>query len=164
MVGPIVVKVGGSLFDHPALGPGLRRWIDDQAAGRALCVPGGGPAADVVRQYHRVHRPPEEYSHWLAIRMMDVNGELLRHLLAGDAEVMDCSEFCRMDEGRPLALPHNWRVTSDAIAARAAEKMDALFGEIVARAGLQVRWINFRRWLDDLGTIHQVEPKRAVPL
>jgi 5-(aminomethyl)-3-furanmethanol phosphate kinase len=174
-----IIKVGGSLFDHPALGPELSRFVAQQT-GRTLIVPGGGRAADVVRQYHHVHHPPEEFSHWLAIRMMDANGELLRHFLNGAAEVVNCLNFCQADEGGPLALSHDWRVTSDAIAARVAEQtqanelvmlksialpegidwrqaaerglVDVMFGEIVERARLRVTWLNFRNQLDALGS------------
>lgn len=169
----IVVKVGGSLFDHPALGPGLRRWLGEQAD-RCLLVPGGGPAADVIRQFHRTHQPPEEFSHWQAIRVMDINGHLLRHLVGGSADVADVYSSCETDE----ALEHSWRVTSDAIAARIAEErgirelvmlksvdlpdgidwqesaqrglVDHAFGEIIERGGLSTRWINFRKLLDGI--------------
>ncbi len=172
----VVVKVGGSLFDHPRLGPGLTQWAGKHASSRLLFVPGGGPAANVVRQYHRTHQPPEEFSHWLAIRMMDANGQLLQQLLNHSAEVPSVNDFCRKDEGISLSLPHNWKVTSDAIAARIAEAfkarilvmlksidlpdgiswpeaakrgfVDWTFGDVVERAGLAVRWVNFRKLLD----------------
>jgi 5-(aminomethyl)-3-furanmethanol phosphate kinase len=171
----VVVKVGGSLFDHPGLGPGLRRWAG-LASCRLLFIPGGGPAANVVRQYHHTHQPPEAFSHWLAIRMMDANGQLLRQLLTNSAEVPSVTDFCRQDEGNLLSLPHNWKTTSDAIAARVAELFDArelvmlksidlpngiswteaakrglvdwTFGDVVERSGLAVRWVNFRELLD----------------
>ena len=167
----IVVKVGGSLFDHSALGPGLRRWTREIADDRVLLVPGGGLAAEVVRQLHRVHQPPEEFSHWLAIRMIDANGELLKHLLSNSAQVIGVHEFCQKDESQRLALPHTWRVTSDAIAARIAEHfqaselvmlksidlpndadwrqatemglVDQMFGEVVERAQLNVQMDQF---------------------
>ena len=46
----IVVKVGGSLFDHPRLGPGLRAYLDSLAPADVLLVPGGGPVAGAVRE------------------------------------------------------------------------------------------------------------------
>jgi len=171
----VVVKVGGSLFDHPGLGRGLRKWAG-LASGRLLFVPGGGPAADVVRQYHHTHQPPEEFSHWLAIGMMDANGQLLQQLLTNSGEVPSITELCRQDEGNSLSLPHIWKTTSDAIAARIAEVfkarelvmlksidlptgigwmeaaqrglVDWTFGDVVKRSGLAVRWVNFRKLLD----------------
>ena len=37
----IVVKVGGSLFDWPELGPRLGRWLKTLPSNRVLLVPGG---------------------------------------------------------------------------------------------------------------------------
>jgi aspartokinase-like uncharacterized kinase len=119
----IVVKVGGSLFDHPHLGPGLRQWLAGLDAGRVLLVPGGGPVADVVRQLDAVHRFGEEAAHWLALRSLDVAAELLRHFALPSGSrlsVLDCHAFAAEDESRPGALPHTWDVTTDSIAARAA--------------------------------------------
>jgi len=74
----IVVKVGGSLFDHPRLGPGLRAYLDSLAPSEVLLVPGGGRMADAVRELDRIHGLGEELSHWVAVRAMDVMGEVLR--------------------------------------------------------------------------------------
>ncbi|MBN9120193.1 MAG: hypothetical protein J0I06_13690, partial [Planctomycetes bacterium] len=76
----IVVKVGGSLFDHPKLGPGLRRYVESFAPAEVLLVAGGGPAADAVREWDRVHELGEEASHWLALQALDVTRALLESL------------------------------------------------------------------------------------
>ena len=55
----IVVKVGGSLFDHPQLGPGLRAYLDSLTPARVLLVPGGGDFADSVRKLDR------QVWHWM---------------------------------------------------------------------------------------------------
>ncbi len=39
--------------------------------------------------------------------------------------VLDCLAFARADESRPGALPHEWRVTTDSIAARVAAVVGA---------------------------------------
>ena len=120
----IVVKVGGSLYDHPRLGPGLRAYLDALAA-PVLLVPGGGPLADAVRQLDRVHALGEERSHWLALRALAVAAEFIRGALrsadsASRLSVLDCYQFAVEDETRPDHLPHSWDVTTDSIAARAA--------------------------------------------
>jgi aspartokinase-like uncharacterized kinase len=174
----IVVKVGGSLFDHPRLGPGLRAYLDTLAA-PVLLVPGGGPVADAVRQLDAVHRLGEEAAHWLALRSLDVAAELLRHLalpFGSRLTVLDCHAFATEDESRPGALPHSWAVTTDSIAARAAVVfgasrlillksidippgtpwdevaargwVDPHFPKVVAAHDLRVEAVNFRRWLD----------------
>lgn len=80
--------------------------------------------------------------------------------------------FAVADEGRPGCLPHTWDATSDAVAARVAEvagarlvvlksvavaggswdearragHVDAVFPQVVRRAGLNVAVVNLREW------------------
>jgi aspartokinase-like uncharacterized kinase len=143
----VVVKVGGSLFDLPDLGPRLRHWLDGLGAARVVLVPGGGAAADVVRDLDRRHGLGEKKAHWLALRAMTLNAWFLcdllmgedvqehaaqasapaRHLLALRAPnakqavtLLDAEAFARSDDGRPGCLPHTWAATSDSVAARFA--------------------------------------------
>ena len=170
----IVVKVGGSLFDHPGLGPGLRAFVAELAP-PVLLVAGGGDFADAVRTLDRVHALGEERAHRLALRSLAVTGALLEALAlrcASRPHVLDCHQFARDDD----ALPHTWAVTTDSIAARAAVVygaarlillksidipsgmswdaaaasgwVDAHFPNVVAGAAFAVEAVNFRRWLD----------------
>jgi aspartokinase-like uncharacterized kinase len=128
-----VVKVGGSLYDLPDLGDRLRRWLPTLEASRVLLVPGGGAAVDVVREFTRLHRIGEEDAHWLALRAVAMNAHFLASLLpgtplvqhpAGFADgwaILDPFAFARADESSANPLPHTWAVTSDAVAARAAQ-------------------------------------------
>lgn len=174
----IVVKVGGSLFDHPRLGPGLRAYLDSLAPTPVLLVAGGGRVADAVRQLDRVHGLGEEAAHWLALRSLAVTGELVRSLTRGlRLTLLDCFAFAVEDESRPGTLPHSWAVTTDSIAARAAvvfraERLvllksvdvpvgtawevaadrgwvDRHFPQVVAGALFPVEVVNFRRLLDE---------------
>ena len=53
----IVVKVGGSLFDHPRLGPGLRAYLDSLASVAdyrptlLLCASGYGRRGFAIRTF-----------------------------------------------------------------------------------------------------------------
>jgi aspartokinase-like uncharacterized kinase len=129
-----IVKVGGSLFDLPGLGPRLGRWLAGLAPADALLVPGGGAAAHVVRDLDRRHGLGEEKSHWLALRALALNARFLADLLPGvrvvdspadhrgGLAVLDPLAFCLADKrDNPAdALPHCWAVTSDSVAARVA--------------------------------------------
>lgn len=174
----IVVKVGGSLFDHPGLGPGLRAFVET-LDGPVLLVPGGGDLADAVRTLDRVHGLGEEQAHWLALLSLAVTGQLLRSLTLGfipRVKVLDCFQFARDDEPHPGVLPHTWAVTTDSIAARVAVVyrasrlillksidipdgapwpvaaangwVDAHFPSVVADAPFPIQAVNFRRMLD----------------
>jgi aspartokinase-like uncharacterized kinase len=133
-----VVKVGGSLYDWPDLGERLRAWLAQLDAERVLIVPGGGAAADTIRALDRVHQLGEETSHWLAIETLSLNARFLRNLLPNCDLVADPSDLQRQrlnlldafpffdtDEKRTDHLPHQWRVTSDSLAVRAAVTLQA---------------------------------------
>jgi aspartokinase-like uncharacterized kinase len=182
---PVVVKVGGSLYDLPDLGNRLGRWLEGLGRCRVVLVPGGGPTADVIRTLDGCHGLGEERAHWLALRALTLNAWFLATLLPhgvvtddptagppGSLAILDAHAFAQADEGRPGALPHNWAVTSDALAARVAvvagarrlillksvtvadgldwrgaERLgivDAAFADIVGRHALEVRAVNLR--------------------
>lgn len=135
-----VVKVGGSLYDLPDLGPRLQRWLEQAPRVDLLFVPGGGSTADVVRELDRIHQLREEKAHWLALAALRLNADFLCQLLPsadvvphrdrievarGEGArvfVLDARAFAAWDQhANPhAALPHLWSVTSDSVAARVA--------------------------------------------
>lgn len=134
---PIIVKVGGSLYDLPDLGNKLRGWLDRQGTSNIVLVPGGGASADVIRDLDRIHSLGEEKAHWLALRSLTLNAYFLADIVpgsrvvetlsesiaaneAGFVAIVDAHRFAIEDEARPGHLPHKWAVTSDSIAARIA--------------------------------------------
>jgi aspartokinase-like uncharacterized kinase len=161
---PIVVKVGGSLYDLPDLGLRLRRWLDELATRAILLVPGGGALADVVRALDRVHGLGEESAHWLALQALSLNARFLANLLGFEVVgwfdtsrieeplILDCHAFAVADEGEPGGLPHWWGVTSDSIAARVARLLNArrlvLLKSITIPEGTNWREAARRGWVD----------------
>jgi aspartokinase-like uncharacterized kinase len=139
---PVVVKVGGSLFDLPGLASRLAALLRVLERREIVLVAGGGFAAQFVRILDRDHRLGEETSHWLALRSLSLTAHALAAILprsavvgrvsecprvwqAGGLPVLDPFTFAKDDEGRPGALPHRWDVTSDSLAARVAGVMGA---------------------------------------
>jgi aspartokinase-like uncharacterized kinase len=143
----VVVKIGGSLLDLPDLGARLRTLLDTLPAETVL-VPGGGPAADLVRDWDRRHEIGEEAAHWLALRACSLNAWLLAELLRpchtlvtgrisrlralwreGALPVLDPYRFALGDERQPGRLPQCWEATGDSLAARLAVRIRA--GEVL---------------------------------
>jgi 5-(aminomethyl)-3-furanmethanol phosphate kinase len=130
-----IIKIGGSLFDWPDLGPRLRDWLDANAPPESILVPGGGRFADIVRDFDLDHGLGDEAVHRLALQAMTINAQLLAALIPGSCvidgpdlaellweqkrrPILDALAFCESDDAD--ALPHTWAVTSDSIAARLA--------------------------------------------
>ena len=121
MDAPLVIKIGGSLFESiPRL---IREFMN--AGRRILIVPGGGFFADTVRDLGL----DEESSHWMAISAMEQVGWYIASqgvLPVDEPAEPDGVEvllpYMMMRKQDPL--PHSWNVTSDSIAAWVADLMD----------------------------------------
>ena len=121
----MVVKVGGSLFDHPELASTLAGWLKIQAETKILLVAGGGRFADAVREMDRIHKLGEDAAHWAALASLAAPAAVLKAMLVPynlpkQVEFIDCLAFARSDDDNSLSLPHTWRVTTDSLAARIA--------------------------------------------
>jgi 5-(aminomethyl)-3-furanmethanol phosphate kinase len=132
-----VVKIGGSLLGSPE----LERWLEifvKFSDGKIIIVPGGGVFADAVREAQKLSKVSDEAAHKLAVLAMDQFGHLLHSL---NPSLATASTECEIDERmwqhRAIiwlpshmvlsdeAIPKNWDVTSDSIAAWLAEKLEA---------------------------------------
>lgn len=132
----VVMKLGGSLLSSPDLASRVRHLLSLVDGSRVLIVVGGGPAADVVRDWSQIYSLSEEASHWLALRSLSTTRALVLQLLPECLEIrtrdeaqqhwerglipllLDVESYLRQVEspGRPV-LPHRWDVTSDSISA-----------------------------------------------
>jgi aspartokinase-like uncharacterized kinase len=138
---PVVVKVGGSLFDLPELGERLTTWLGTLRR-EVILIAGGGAAAEMIRTLDHIHHLGEETCHWLALQSLRLTARLLCQMLPGSAVVnslsrcrpawqtgkvpiLDLFAFATDDEGRPGTLPHCWDVSSDSLAARVAQVVAA---------------------------------------
>jgi 5-(aminomethyl)-3-furanmethanol phosphate kinase len=140
-----VVKVSGSLFAWTELQSQLKAWLRQLGADRVLLVPGGGQTAEAIRDLDRLHHLGADAAHWLAIQAMSLNAVFLKALLPeadfasepadhrtdgiADASgwcVLNALPFFRADESNADHLPHDWQVTSDSLAVRAAVCVNAL--------------------------------------
>jgi aspartokinase-like uncharacterized kinase len=125
-----VLKIGGSLLAFPEQFRATIAAIDLVARSRlVLVVPGGGPFADVVREFGRRLQLPDDTTHWMAVLAMDQYAHLLASQFDRGVVVRDCHQIAGagnsivpvlapsfwLRERDPL--PHSWNVTGDSIAA-----------------------------------------------
>jgi aspartokinase-like uncharacterized kinase len=134
-----VVKVGGGLLAEAGLLARVGKALAALAAHRPIVIiPGGGPFADLVRQFDRERGLSATAAHWMAILAMDqyawvVAGEIpgsrlvedrpgvLEAHRAGAVPVLAPSRWLRAAD----ELPHRWEVTSDSLAAYLAMLLGA---------------------------------------
>ncbi|HEY2841207.1 MAG TPA: hypothetical protein VGJ26_18770 [Pirellulales bacterium] len=135
-----VVKLGGSVLTLPDVVERFRAWLEAQSAAETLLIVGGGELADAVRKTHRFQPLSDSAAHWLCVRAMQLQAELIAGSLP-EAEfatsvealrdspriarlaVVDPWRFVHDEEPRLSSspLPESWDVTSDSIAARLAQ-------------------------------------------
>jgi 5-(aminomethyl)-3-furanmethanol phosphate kinase len=138
-----VVKLGGSLGSSPV----LQCWLDILAhhgGGKVVIVPGGGRFADQVRAAQRNWRFCDAVAHRMALLAMHQYGLMLTGL-RGDLETISDPEEAKavLRSGKVAvwlpaiaglghdAIPASWDVTSDALAAWLAQKLNARYLALV---------------------------------
>jgi aspartokinase-like uncharacterized kinase len=138
--GPLaVVKIGGGLTATPGLLPRVGEAIAQAAVRHTLVVlPGGGPFADQVRAFDRLHRLSADAAHWMAILGMDQYAVALSDVIPR-ARLVEEPAGVRLAHGEGMVpvlaparwlraadeLPHSWDVTSDSLAAYLATLLGA---------------------------------------
>ena len=164
-----VIKLGGSLLSLPDLVPRLSDVLRQLSERRCLVICGGGPTADLVRDWSGQFSLSDEAAHWLAISSMDLNRQMLQHLFewksAADRSsaeqfwseearpvLLNATDFLRGEQADGRALPQNWNVTSDSIAYWTATQWPAteliLLKSIPAPQGLSLQEASDREYVD----------------
>lgn len=143
-----VVKVGGSLLRWQPFPNWMRRWLSRRGSVSHLLVVGGGELVDPLRCWDQRFGMPTSLAHELAVDSLSITARCAAHWLqlptpcsdwrrlrcqwgqrspdaAPDNRILDPAPFVREQVVEPgVALPVGWHVTTDSIAARAAECFD----------------------------------------
>lgn len=136
-----VIKLGGSLLDMHNWPDRFDTWYATLPPACSMVVVGGGKRVDEIRTGQGSARLDDEPAHWQSIEIMSRNAAMVAETLSDatwhdDLElfrddvqtprlaVFDPINFLRADIG-PDALPANWDVSSDSIAARVAASCGA---------------------------------------
>jgi aspartokinase-like uncharacterized kinase len=126
----VVVKVGGGLTAFPGALDRVCRALSGLAGDyRVLVLPGGGPFADVVREFQRQETVSADAAHWMALLAMDQYAHALAERIAGAVLADEPGTVPgALDRGAVVlapyrwmraadVLPHSWNATSDSVAA-----------------------------------------------
>jgi 5-(aminomethyl)-3-furanmethanol phosphate kinase len=139
-----VIKLGGSLLDWPEWVGQFRRWLALQPPAAGVIITGGGAIVERIRALDGARSMSSETAHWLAVRAMCLTAAsaaerlseatLIRSIgqldrSAEALQILDVEQLLRDEQGTAGAMPCNWSVTSDSIAARVASRVKA--GELV---------------------------------
>lgn len=129
-----IIKLGGSLLKLADLPERLEQLIQSQPQYDHAIVVGGGGAANVVREWDRVHQLRRRASHDLAVHSLQLTARFLTELIPasglanrrdavrimiahGRLPVIDMVEFLdRYEAEMQISLPHDWSLTSDSLA------------------------------------------------
>ncbi len=139
----VVVKIGGSLLLWQDLPKRLQAYLDGLGKAAPVLVVGGGRAADFIRTLDSVHQIGESRSHDLALHALDFTAHVVTSLVDGLVVVTKVDDIQNVwarglipvfaprkfldneDSNAPRTLKKSWDVTTDSIAARLAEHLDA---------------------------------------
>ncbi|KON30136.1 hypothetical protein AC477_05205, partial [miscellaneous Crenarchaeota group-1 archaeon SG8-32-1] len=133
-----VLKIGGSLAEHPAI---LRQLCQEFSAlakeYRILIIPGGGEFADIARKLYKNYGFSNIVAHKMGILSMDQFGLFLSDIVVNSFVTYSLEEIRKSAKGKvPIFLPStsmfredplekSWDVTSDSIAAYIANLLQA---------------------------------------
>jgi len=133
-----VLKIGGSLAENPDRLIRLCKELSGLAkVHKIVVVPGGGEFADKVRELDKRIGLSNRTAHQMAVRAMDQYGLLLSDITPNSYSVSEIEKLNKSIEGKlQVFLPsqyifcedpleNSWDVTSDAIAAHIAGRINA---------------------------------------
>lgn len=166
-VTPLVIKIGGSLAETGRLASVLA--MIGGARIPVVIVPGGGPFADAVRDLQSKMKFEDSVAHRLAMLAMEQMAECIVSRQPGMtvARSLDDISEAVMDGQIPVwaplqmigndkTIPESWDATSDALAARLAELLDA---RLVLLKSVSARDISSAKDLVREGIVDPVFPE-----
>ena len=132
-----IVKIGGSLtYDAKPLLKALKSYAKENNK-KIIIIPGGGEFADVVRKIDKALNISNSLSHKLAIKCMDLIGEIYAEI--GDINAYDTLfDLKKAIEKEKIAIllpskillstdvaEHSWDITSDSLSLYIGKLLDA---------------------------------------
>ena len=130
---PIVVKLGGSLYDSPELTTWLTKLAEYAQKQAVIIVPGGGPFADGIRAAQALHGFSDKIAHHMALLAMKQFGLLLIGL-ASNCQAFTISPPTQAalsvwlpDDSLLLdsSIEQSWDISSDSLALWLTQRISA---------------------------------------
>ena len=162
-----VIKIGGSLASASVL-KGWLRSVTNLAQIKAVIVPGGGPFADQVRHSQAHWKFDDATAHRMALLAMEQYGLMMSGLCSEIKTARNLSEIESLLQSDhsciwlpyemtydDKAIPENWEMTSDSLAAWLAnllnpEKLILIKSVKCKEQNLNVLTAVERKWIDPL--------------
>jgi len=171
-----LVKLGGSLLHWPGLVSAWKSWRSSMNPKEDIWVlPGGGRAADCVRELQALHNLDDALCHFMALDAMKMNEKLVTHLIQMEPRrgktrtfLYSVNEAIAALDSQAPGLPQDWSATSDAIALGAGgigfQKV-ILLKSVGPRAGGSLEEAIGRGWVDEWSQRHGMEwlKRNAMP-
>jgi aspartokinase-like uncharacterized kinase len=147
-----IIKIGGSMLLRSNLATAVNHWLDAHPADQTMIIIGGGKLIDAVRELDQQHAMDPQQTHWMCVDLLtatasfaaDVLGcplikteqawkEMLHlgkmlpssQMLSLPTVITPAVFYNKSTNVPDTRIPHDWRTTTDSIAALLAHQVDA---------------------------------------
>jgi aspartokinase-like uncharacterized kinase len=147
-----IIKIGGSMLLRDNLATAVNQWLDTHPSDQTMIIIGGGKLIDAVRELDQRHKMPPQQMHWMCVDLLAATASFAADffgwpLIKTKQEWKDTVQpgtgfpnsqvsalptvvtpavfYNRNTSVRGTRSPHDWRTTTDSIAAFLAHQVDA---------------------------------------
>lgn len=185
-----IIKIGGSMLLRDNLAAAVNHWLNAHPADQTMIIIGGGKLIDAVRELDQNHKMASEQTHWMCVDLLTATacfaadlfgwplitteqqwkelvqrGKKSPNLQSHERQptVITPTVFYNRSTNVPnTQVPHDWRTTTDSIAALLAHKIDA--DELVLLKSCPIAKHMSLSQLADSGIVDEAFPGVAADL
>ena len=144
-----IIKIGGSMLLRDNLASAVNQWLTAHPADQTMIIVGGGKLIDAVRELDQQHTMPPQQTHWICVDLLTATACFAADVLAWPLikteqewkEILQLKKtfsssrlptvitpavfYNKSTSVSDTQIPHDWRTTTDSIAALLAHQVDA---------------------------------------